>query len=140
MILNESEGGWTKAPPAGQAAVGDLVAGAKTPLPVDYLAFLGESNGGEGELAVEPGWFVIWPAEEVLQRNAGYRVPETLAGFLAFGSSGGGEMLAFDTRRGLPYPVVAVPFIPMEADQALVVAQSFGAFRLLIGGRTPVDE
>jgi hypothetical protein len=131
---------WTAASPAPQAVVEDLQRSAPKPLPAEYLAFLATSNGGEGELGAEPGWFRMWRAEEVIRLNADYEVPLNVPGLIGFGSSGGGEMLAFDTRHGEPYPVVAVPFIPMAADEAIVVAKSFHQFSALIGLRREGGE
>ena len=102
-------------------------------LPGSYLAQLAASNGGEGELGVEPGWISFWPAEEVVGLNATYRIAELLPGFFGFGSDGGGELLAFDVRSQEPFPVVMVPFIPMDAEEAVQIVRSFDELRPLIG-------
>lgn len=65
--------------------------------------------------------------------NEGYQVQKWLPGFWGFGSNGGGELLAFDVRNGLPYRVVAVPFIPMDVSEAVQVAASFEELREFIG-------
>src|SRR4051794_23741397 len=89
--------GWPiRVPPASPAVLRDLASASPIALPEEYLALLGFSNGGEGNLGVEPGWFVLWPAEEVLVSNREFGVPELLPGFFGFGSNGGGELLAFD--------------------------------------------
>ena len=124
---------WTREPPAADEVIRELVRQAGVPLPPEYLAFLRDSNGGEGELGVQPGWFVMWRAEEVVKLNHGYEVAENVPGFFGFGSSGGGELLAFDTRGGQPYPVAAVPFIVMSPKDALPVATSFATFEALMG-------
>jgi hypothetical protein len=98
-------------------------------LPADYLAFLRLSNGGEGELGVEPGWFQLWPAEEVASLNRDYAVAEFLPAHIGFGSDGGGELLAFAPQG----EVVAVPFIPMDASEARVLATSFRQLAALFG-------
>jgi hypothetical protein len=102
-------------------------------LPDSYLAFLGFSNGGEGPLAVAPGWFVIWSAEEVLESNQGYQVDKELPGFFGFGSNGGGELFAFDARSPQPWKIVMIPFIPLQERYAVVVAESFEQFVKAIG-------
>lgn len=107
------------------------------PLPSAYLAMLEESNGGEGDLGVDPGWITLWPAEDVLSNNASYCVAEALPGFLGFASNGGGELLAFDLRGGEPYPIVMIPFIPMEAAEAVQIASSFEELRQLLGKENP---
>ena len=50
----------------------------------------------EGGLSVEPGWFQLWPPAEIERWNREYQVAEFAPEFLGFGSSGGGELLAFD--------------------------------------------
>lgn len=61
--------GWTRHEPADPAAVADLITDSGVELPEEYLALLRLSNGCEGPLGIEPGWFVLWPAEEVLVSN-----------------------------------------------------------------------
>lgn len=51
-----------------------------------------------------------------------------MPGPFGFGSSGGGELLAFDTRRGSPWPVVMVPFIVMEEAAIVKIAEDFAGF------------
>ena len=119
-----------RAEPDGLAALREHTGGS---LPAGYVDQIAVSNAGEGDLPVEPGWISFWPAEEVVASNAGCRIPELLPGFLAFASSGGGELLAFDLRGGEPVAVVMVPFIPMDAREAVRVADSFDDLRALIG-------
>jgi hypothetical protein len=107
-------------------------------LPDSYLLQLEDSNGGEGDLAVNPGWIAFWPAEDVITWNAEYEVDKFLPGFFGFGSNGGGELFAFDLRRGDPYPIVMVPFIPIDPRQAVQIANSFDELREFIG--TPLKE
>ncbi len=108
---------------------------APVPLSSAYFSQLAASNGGEGDLGVEPGWIALWPAEEVLSLNAAYELTKLLPGFFGFGSNGGGELLAFDLRSGEPYPIVTVPFIPMDLQEAVTIASSFEELRNLIGKR-----
>ncbi len=58
---------------------------------------------------------------------------EFLPGFFGFASSGGGELLAFDLRKGAPYHIVMLPFVPMDADEAIEIASSFETLREKIG-------
>jgi len=105
-------------------------------LPSDYIVFLQACNGGEGELDIEPGWMQLWKAEEVLPHNRAYETHERLPGFLAFGSSGGGEMFAFDLRKNNRGVVVMTPFIPMDAELALVIASTFTELAAHFGRRS----
>lgn len=134
----EEPDGWQHhEPPASPEALRRLASAAPVALPLEYLDLLASSNGGEGELGVEPGWFQLWPAEEVMELNRGYCVPEFLPGFFGFGSNGGGELLAFDLRGGPPYRVTMVPFIPMDADEAVTIAENFAEFVAALGKVLP---
>jgi hypothetical protein len=124
---------WRPAPPAETTVLVALRQAVTVRLPTSYFDQLAVSNGGEGDLAEEPGWISFWPAEKVVELNAGYCVNEQLPGFFGFGSNGGGELLAFDIRGGEPFPIVAVPFIPMDPRESMQVATSFDELRNLIG-------
>jgi hypothetical protein len=136
--LRDGLDGWhTREYPASPEALESLAASAPLQLPEEYFALLRFSNGGEGELGVEPGWFQLWPAEEVLPLNRAYGVPEFLPGFFGLGSNGGGELLALDARIGPPYKVVMVPFVPMEVLEAETIAEDFLGFVRALGRTCP---
>jgi hypothetical protein len=136
-LLSDPGAAWSREPPADPQAIKRLRAAAQDRVPASYLAFLAFSNGGEGPLAVEPGWFVIWPVEEILENNQGYQVDKQLPGFFGFGGNGGGELFAFDTRVSQLRRVVMVPFIPLKEQYALVVAESFEEFLQAMGHECP---
>jgi hypothetical protein len=95
-------------------------------LPHDYRAFLHASNGGEGLLG--ENYVALWKAEDLAPLNAGYEVARDAPGLLLFGSDGGGEAYAFDTRES-PWVVVQVPFIGMgDVDSAIPRGSSFTEF------------
>ncbi len=131
------DGTWRPESPATDSALQALQDEVGVQLPDAYLDQLATSNGGEGDLGVDPGWLQLWPAGQVLSSNVECGVAEELPWLFGFGTSGGGDLLAFDTRAGTPYPVVAVPFIPMEEDSVVQVADSFAAFREHIGRPHP---
>jgi hypothetical protein len=135
-LIRDPDALWTREAPAPAEAV-ERLAAALPELPPDYLAFLRISNGGEGDLSVEPGWFSLWPAEEVAELNAAYKVPGFLPGFLAFGSDGGGEMLAFGAAGERWGRVFAVPSIPMEAGGAAEIAPDFAMLVRSFGHAPP---
>jgi hypothetical protein len=68
-----------------------------------------------------PGYFQLWPEEEIQKWNIDYQVPEYAPGFIGFGSDGGGEMLAFD-KEGAIY---MIPFIGMSVEDAQKIADSW---------------
>ena len=93
-------------------------------LPPQYLDYFTGDGRREGALSVEPGWFQLWPPGEVENWNRGYHVQEFAPGFLGFGSSGGGELLAFDADGR----VFMIPMIGMSTDEARPVADSWREF------------
>jgi hypothetical protein len=93
-------------------------------LPEYFADYFAGGGPKEGALSVAPGWFQLWHPAEVEQMNRNYHVPQAAPGFLAFGTSGGGELLAFDTNGC----VVMIPFIPLSPEHALLVANSWSEF------------
>jgi SMI1/KNR4 family protein SUKH-1 len=131
--LANVSGLWRGAPLAKPEAIAALVAASPIELPSSYLELLALTNGGEGDLRMEPGWVSLWPAEEVMRNNEQYEVGANIPRFLGFGSNGGGELLAFDARDSQPWPIVMVPFIPMEPHDVVVIARDFNEFLEAIG-------
>jgi hypothetical protein len=124
---------WRSEDPALRDAVEQLEREAEIPLPESYLRLLAATDGGEGDLGAEPGWISLWPAEEVLNLNRSYEVEQHATGLFGIGSNGGGELFALDTRKGEPFPIVSVPFIPLDVREARVVAPDFDVLLSLLG-------
>lgn len=105
-------------------------------LPARFLDLLAFSNGGEGPLSVNPHNFCLDSAmtiaEMIDSENHGQA---DLHGFLIFGGNGGGEYLAFDTRHGAPWPIVAIDMVA-GGDSAEIIAPDFDAFYERIGIET----
>jgi hypothetical protein len=89
-------------------------------LPSDYLRYV-EEGADWASTNGEPGYFQLWPLDEVEEMNQSYRVTEYAPGFLGFGSDGGGEMLAFD-RGGA---VFMIPFVGMAPEEAKKIGTSW---------------
>jgi hypothetical protein len=102
-------------------------------MPEEYLVLLEYSNGPEGSLKSDPCWFAIWAAEKVLENNRSYEISTNLPGFLAFGSNGGGELLAFKEDRDQGFCIYTVPFILMNESDAVIIANDFRGFFQLMG-------
>jgi hypothetical protein len=119
-----------KAPYAGKGAaeseLQSLIEQLEHHLPADYLDFMRETNGYNGEVG-KHGYVCIWPVEEIAQTNQANHFREWIPGLILFGSNEGGEYFAFDTRRN-PVGVVMVPMIPLELDSAVDVGASFVDF------------
>jgi hypothetical protein len=95
-------------------------------LPAEYVEFLKVSNGGEGFIGPN-AYVMLWPVEELAERNRSYEVGDATPGLLIFGSNGGGEAYGFDIRTP-HFPIVQVPFIVLSWDDALPVGGSFDEF------------
>lgn len=119
----------THASPATEEQIEALKKAAPFALPAEYVELLRVTNGGEGELSLDPGWFQIWPAQEVQAHNVGYKVCDFHPGFWGFGSSGGGVMFAFRHEA----PVFGVPFDSIDPRDTYIVARDFGQFLLAMG-------
>lgn len=112
-------------PPADASSIRLLETNTGLRLPEDYAKFLQEMDGGEG--FVGNAYLILWRAGELLEMNKAYQVAEYAPGFFLFGSDGGGEAFAFDTRSDAK-PIVSVPFVGMELKVARPVASKFTAF------------
>lgn len=121
----DPDSGWIAAAPASEQAVKTLLNASALALPNEYLQFLSLTNGGGGGLDINPWVLELWTAEEVLDLNESYGLREYIPGYFGIGSSGGGECFVFDTRQPDPWRVFIIPFIGMEEDCALLLANSF---------------
>ena len=129
-LLAASGPEWERAEPASAQAL-ELLKAAFELLPDAYLTLLSQTNGGEGALGVAPGWFQLWPAEQVPELNSAYHIPEFLPGWIGIGSNGGGELLALDR----PGRVQMIPFVPMDANDAVCIAEDIQALARQFGRR-----
>ena len=93
-------------------------------LPTEYVSYFDGDGLKEGALSVEPGWFQLWAPGEIEQLNLDYHVDEFAPGFVGFGSSGGGELFAFDASEH----VVMIPFVGMCVKAARPVSASWSEF------------
>jgi hypothetical protein len=57
----------------------------------------------EGELSVEPEWYILWRPEEIEEFNRDYQLPEFAPGFITFGGNGGGELLVVNEQGEVFY-------------------------------------
>lgn len=132
-LIKDNSANWARAEPATELALQIMLGQIDLNLPIDYLDFLRCSNGGEGELPIPPYWFQIWAAEAVADANRDYNVTTNLPGYFAFGSSGGGELFLFDTRREPFRRIFTVPVIPMDENLAIEIAPDFQSFIAYMG-------
>ncbi len=112
-------------PPASAASIEQFESKANLLLPKDYAGFLQQADGGEGFFG--SAYVILWSTDELLEMNRAYQVTEYAPGLFLFGSDGGGEAFAFDTRIA-SQAIVSVPFVGMELKAARPIASSFIAF------------
>ena len=112
-------------PAASEEAIVQVAKSLGLSLPDAYEGFLRTTNGGEGFIGDH--YVIFWSAEELERLNRGYEVQKNVPGLLVFGTDGGSEAFAFDTRR-LPWAVVLVPFVVMGFSAVAPLASSFEAF------------
>jgi SMI1 / KNR4 family (SUKH-1) len=136
-ILEDTTADWSRKAPASEEAIQALISDTGLDFPAEYLSLLRYSNGGEGELAVQPLWFVIDPVEDVVKRNQEMGIAKWLPGYFRFGSSGGGSSLLFNTRESRPWKVYHVDDVGMEEEYVYESTPDFGAFIKAMGRPSP---
>jgi len=83
--------------------------------PLEYLDLFLHMNGGEGFIG--DNYCRLYSIENLNPLNQAFMVKDFAPGFFIFGSTGGGEAFAFDTKSD-PFSIVKIPFIPMDVKYA----------------------
>ncbi|EKK03116.1 Cell wall assembly and cell proliferation coordinating protein [Rhodopirellula baltica SH28] len=121
--------------PATDASINELVAAATFTLPPGYVALLRLTDGGETFLGHDDpdngSYLVLWPSTDVLALNNEHDVPSHAPDHFAFGTNGGGEIFAFNTRRG-DDAVFMLPSIGLSDDAGMLYCDSFATFLSLL--------
>jgi hypothetical protein len=107
-------------------------------LPSDYRTMMSKVNGGEAEFG--ESWIVMWRAQELVERNADYKVQEFAPGFTFFGSNGAGEAYAWDWRPTRQAHYVVLPFITPEPDAAVPCGDSLEEFLATVHRGIPFER
>jgi hypothetical protein len=124
---------WFAVSGAAATELSRLRAVAPPDLPTRYLDLLTFSNGGEGPLSSQPYNLCLDAAGTVVEAiESANHGQADLRGFLIIGGSGGGEYIAFDTRSGAPWAIVAIDMVA-GGGSAEVIAPDFDAFYDRIG-------
>jgi hypothetical protein len=66
---------------------------------------------------------MAWRVEDLISSNKECKIDDSVAALFLFGSDGGGEAFAFDTRS-TPPPIVVVPFIGMDFQDTKLIART----------------
>jgi len=128
---------WTAVSGASPEEVERLAATVQSQLPIEYLDLVAKTNGGEGALAVRPGWFQLFDIEFALEtwNDSFYR--QEFPDYFFFGSNGGLESFVLVLRGVNVGSILAVDAIA-GVESAFVVASSFREFTSYIG--KPLSE
>jgi len=79
----------------------------------------------EGELAIDPLWYIIWEPENLAEYNQDYELAVYAPGFTAFGSNGADELLVLNSKG----EVFSIPAIDMEPKYANKIAGSINELK-----------
>src|SRR5215467_7572043 len=125
---------WFKYDGASRKALDALRIEAAVELPSEYFDLLAFSNGGEGPLNVSPWNFCLDSAEDAAKYRVAKTYEEFFPGFFVFGSSGGGDYIAFDLRGSKPWPIVAIDMTNINLSESVdLVAKDFASFLRHVG-------
>ena len=97
-----------------------LVESLNFSLPLDYLEFMLNTNGGEG--FIKDSFVRIWKVEELIESNQDYCIDEFIPEIFLFGTNGGPEALAFIKKTG---EIVSVPFDDLSFDKIEKIGENF---------------
>jgi hypothetical protein len=137
-LLSEPGREWRKMDGASERQITELKSALPVELPAEYLEFLRYSNGGEGELSLEPLWFQLFDVAFAIQlwQDENYR--REYSDLFFFGSNGGLESIAFDMSSPKPWPIVTVDCIA-GLDSAHRISGSIEEFIERVGFRANED-
>ncbi len=131
-ILNDPNRNWSGNNPANEEDILMIAQSCATQLSDEYFELLRFSNGGAGDLALPPRWFVLFSVNEVLERMCDDFYHKEFPNFFFFGSNGGMEQIAFDMQKEKPYPIVMIDPIA-GSDSAVEIASNINQFVEAIG-------
>lgn len=89
----------------------------------EYLKYLQEYDGGAGFIG-ENSYLILWSKNEILEFNQDYAVEEFLTDIVLIGSNGGDIAYGINSKG----EYIEVPFIGMDDDEVIVIADYFGSF------------
>lgn len=113
-------------PPCSNEAIKKVEENLKFTFPKEYVSFLLTSNGGEGWIG-DDSYLSLWRVDEIVALNQAYAVNEFAPGLILFGSDGGLDAYAFDTRGEVTI-IVEVPFIGMDLREVKNCGNTFIEF------------
>ena len=117
--------GFEKNPRAESAVNQQVVKALNLDLPSEYLNLFSFMNGGEGFIG--DNYCRLYAIENLMPLNEAFLVKEFALELFIFGSNGGGEAFAFNTKSS-PFSIVEVPFIPMDLKWAKLLEKTINEY------------
>jgi len=132
-LLSENRRIWQRRAGASAAEIARLIAACPYQLPPVLIELLQVSNGGEGELGLEPRLLVLDSVDDIIASLNDAFLRDQFSGIFFFGGNGGIERIALDCRQVQePFPVVMIDPIA-GPDSAEQIAPDAAAFVMSIG-------
>ena len=98
-LLNREDRLWNGEKPASKEQITRLLEETGFDWPEALLSLWRYSNGGEGDIALPPMWFVLSNVEDVLQLNTDCNLEGDYDDFQFFGTNGGMETIGLDLTK-----------------------------------------
>lgn len=115
-------GGLDRRPPADVAALVEIAAARGVTLPSDYVEFMTQSDGGDGDVGLS--WLELWPVAEI--RDAAEASEQRYDGVLLFAGDGGNTVYGFDSLHG--NEIVEGDWIGLRRDQLVRRGRTLAEF------------
>jgi hypothetical protein len=117
--------GFERNPRAEPMVIQQVVKELNLDLPSEYLDLFSLMNGGEGFIG--DNYCRFYALEDLMPLNEAFLVKEFAPGLFIFGSNGGGEAFAFNTKSS-PFSILEIPFIPMDVNWAKLLGKTMDEF------------
>ena len=117
---------WCADEPAPEADLQQLKELSPVELPQTYIDLLAKANGYEGALSVDPLWLILYPSREAIEIAQSGAFKEFFPDLFVFGSSGGGDAVAFDARAGHEGSIATFDMTNIDLDESVqTIAANF---------------
>jgi len=124
---------WQLAPGAAADDLDRLTNTSPFPIPELLLDLLSQTNGGEGDLALPPRYFILDTVDEIIDGLNDEFLKKEFSHFLFFGGNGGLERIAFDLHKDTQSPRIVMIDPIAGPESAETIAHSIEVFITTIG-------
>ena len=106
--------------------------------PSDYRAMMRRVNGGEAWLG--DSYVRIWSVEDFVETTSYFRAHTFPPVFTFFGTNGGGEAFAWDSRPDRKAHYIVIPFIVPEEEAVVPCGNTLSEFFATLHGGIPFER